>query len=237
MPSLEFTEVSSEIGDSVSFSYKPGIAALKESNLYNMYASLVIMAKEGALPAESYVKIGEAIYKTNERGAIIIPLGEANVAHSLTLRFIAESLMTSGKGIDLDFKVFMTPDASKPFMTQNVYTEMLALGAKPLPSAEYTLAGGRIYYLGELSEPVAINLESVNLDKFNVEWNCLVLSGDEYVPTNLISVSPDDNGSYKLSFANNIAQGTYRITLVVTDKADESIVHINVPYSFVVMPK
>ena len=171
--------------------------------------------------------------------------------HTIKLHFVSAGLMTSGKGIDLDFKVFMTPDAAKPFMTQNVYTEMLALDAKPLPSAELELKldrgdeeSTRIFYLEELPGLVAIALNHVNLDNadFNVDWQCKMLEkhedgSSEYVDTNLISVSGSSVDEYALSFANGIAEGTYRIILVVSDASDGRIVYLNIPYNFVVMSK
>ena len=235
-PDISYTEDTDEewfVGDTFDITYTPGFIAENGETIYKgSYVAIVLSGVDKDIPSESYVTDGTNVYPVNRDGYIIIPLGAANEAHSMSFTFISNSLMKSESGITLLAKLHVTPDQNRPLATQSIDAFELELAARPLPSASITLPEGeRIYYLGELPASVQVALTESDLLIYNRSYVVYKVVDGDYAVTEEIAVSEDG----VLTFAEGITAGTYRIAFVVEDTVyDNGIVAV---YNFVVMEK
>lgn len=222
----------SEVGDSVTVNYEPGIAEDESSVYYGKDAAIVISGKETTLPPEAYILIGETRYNVNTSGAIVIPLGDANTAASLNMQLVSSALTNSELGIDLNVDLYMCVDATRPMNDKLIYSTEISMRAIPLPAVSISMAE-RIFYLENLPASVAINVVQENIgDKYRLDWAVLKQSfgGAEYGDVNGEAAVTDG----VLTFGQNISEGNFRIVVTVVDKETDAEA-LTVVYNFIVL--
>lgn len=248
LPSLESSGANVMVGDELTVTYNPGMAADETSIYYGGEASLVIRAEH--LPPDAYIIVdGTENCTVSTSDVIIIPIGAANTAREMSLKLISSALANGGDGITLTADVYMCVDNARPMNDTRINSTEITLKAIPLPAVRVSMSE-RVFYIDTMKPSVEIALESKNMDGYDVTWSVMKSEfkgnntpGKEpgvYYATDEVTVTDgqlDAKGIPTkgiITFKDGITEGNYRIIVTVKKASDDTVV-LTVPYNFIVL--
>ena len=242
------------VGGSFTLNYSVTAAGAADSRYNGRKLAFVITEDPSApIPSDAILYVDGTAYTRNSRGQFIIPLSDAQSAgtYSFDVKLVSQYLQSNAQSCKLSAALWVsaTSQADSPLLGQLAAGPCsISVYAVKAPSLEVTAMSDRVLTTQELSSPVTVTYETLDIPAGgSVTLEIQKLIGNAYTTNSIYLETVNGNsahnqgvyavgtngGSLTLQFNPNLEIENYQLLFTVLDSSGNKL--ITVPYRFIVV--
>ena len=242
------------VGSSFTLNYSVTAAGAADSRYNGRKLAFIITEDPSApIPSDAILYVDGTAYTRNSRGQFIIPLSDAQSAgnYSFDVKLVSQYLQSNAQSCKLSAALWVsaTSQADSPLLGQLAAGPCsISVYAVKAPSLEVTAMSDRVLTTQELSSPVTVTYETLDIPAGgSVTLEVQKLIGNAYTTNSIyletvngssahnqgVYAVGTNGGSLTLQFNPNLEIENYQLLFTVLDSSGNKL--ITVPYRFIVV--